>query len=132
MVASHVPAAGGCPDCGVRRTVPLRDGSDRVHRVRSAVPGGWSAVTRQPPEDNDNADWGRTAETAACERWPLERVSGDTDDPWWHDARATGTITDTDGFGDVEVGTPIEVKSALWRIDANGGERRCCRDDFAG
>jgi len=81
-------------------------------------------MVRQPPANNDNADWGRTAETAACEHWPLERVSGDTDEPWWFDARATESIIDTDGFGDVEVGTPIEVKSALWRIDANGGDRR--------
>ena len=77
-----------------------------------------------PPEDNDNADWGRTAETAACEHWPLERVSSDADEPWWFDARATATVTDTDGFGDVAAGTPVEVKSALWRIDANGGDRR--------
>ena len=81
-------------------------------------------MVRQPPDDNDNADWGRTAETAACERWPLERVSSDVDEPWWHDARATERITDANGFDAVEVGTPIEVKSARWRIDANGGDRR--------
>jgi len=33
MAASHVPAAGGCPDCGVGRTVPLRDGSGRTECV---------------------------------------------------------------------------------------------------
>ena len=81
-------------------------------------------MTRQPPENNDNADWGRSAETAACERWPLERVSSDADEPWWFDARATETIFGNDGFSDVEAGTPIKVKSARWRIDANGGDRR--------
>ena len=33
MAASHVPAAGGCPDCGVGRTVPLRDGSGRTECI---------------------------------------------------------------------------------------------------
>ena len=34
MAASHVPAAGGCPDCGVGRTVPLRE-----HKVEKITEG---------------------------------------------------------------------------------------------
>ncbi|EMA42682.1 hypothetical protein [Halococcus saccharolyticus] len=69
-----------------------------------------------PPEGNDNADWGRTAETAACERWPLERISGDADEPWWYDARVCERIDAAGEFGDVEPGTPVEVKVAKYRI----------------
>lgn len=41
----------------------------------------------------DNADWGRTVEQVACERWPLDHVAGDTDAPNWYDAMTTAPIT---------------------------------------
>ena len=40
MAASHVPAAGGCPDCGVGRTVPLRE-----HKVEKVTEGEQDTFT---------------------------------------------------------------------------------------
>ena len=72
------------------------------------------------------ADWGRTAETAACERFGLEHVAGDHDapGPWWHDAITTEWVGDVESaFGAVAPGTPVEVKAARFRIDNNGSRR---------
>lgn len=81
-------------------------------------------MTRQAPEGNDNADWGRTVKTATCDQWSPERSSSDVDEPWWYDARVREPIHPGEGFGTIMPETPVEIKSALWRIDANGGDRR--------
>jgi hypothetical protein len=59
------------------------------------------------PAENDNADWGRTAEMAACERWQLEHVAGEVAAPGWYDALTTRLLSQVaDGrmsaFGSVE------------------------------
>lgn len=68
------------------------------------------------------ADWGRTVETAACERWDLSLVADEPEAPWWHDAEATRPI-DGSPFGTIAAGTPIDAKAARYRID-NGSPRR--------
>ncbi|WP_273836187.1 hypothetical protein [Halococcus sp. PRR34] len=76
-----------------------------------------------PDRRDENGALGANAELAACERYPLERVPDDHHDEWWLDARVTEQIDVGDGFGTVEAGTPVEIKSAAWRI-SNGGPRR--------
>jgi hypothetical protein len=71
----------------------------------------------------EQADWGRTVETAACERWGLEAIAGDPDEPWWFDARATRPV-DASPFGTVIPGTPVESKAARYRIADGGTTRR--------
>ncbi|WP_247729579.1 hypothetical protein [Halovivax limisalsi] len=64
----------------------------------------------------DNADWGRTVETAACERWPLEHVAADNDKPDWFDARFVAPLeAESTPEPIVEAGTPVEVKSCRRR-----------------
>ena len=58
----------------------------------------------------DNADHGLNAEEAACERWPLERVSGNGDEPDWFDARFTEDCEAGLAGIVAEAGTPVEVK----------------------
>ena len=72
---------------------------------------------------NENCQLGHGAEQVACERYPMERVPDDHHDEWWIDARVVEQIDSGDSFGAIEPGTPVEVKSAAWRID-NGGPRR--------
>ena len=73
---------------------------------------------------SDNADWGRTVETAACNRWNLEAIASDPNEPWWYDARVVARIDDLEGeFGAVPAGTPVETKAARYRIQ-NDGLRR--------
>ena len=72
---------------------------------------------------NENCQLGLGAEQVACERYPMERVPDDHHDEWWLDARVAERIDVGDGFGTVERGTPVEVKSAAWRIQ-NGTPRR--------
>jgi hypothetical protein len=69
------------------------------------------------PAENDNADWGRTVETAACERWQLEHVAGEVAAPGWYDAgalRGRRWARERVRFG--RVFTPVEVKSARYRV----------------
>jgi|SRR5699024_1794264 len=81
------------------------------------------------PPENDNADWGRTVEIAACERWQLEHVAGDVAAPGWYDAATTRVVSDAadsrvSAFGSVEVQTPVEVKAARFRVQEAGSQRR--------
>ncbi|AGB17366.1 hypothetical protein Halru_2795 [Halovivax ruber XH-70] len=70
----------------------------------------------------DNADWGRTVETAACERWPLEHVAGDDSEPDWFDARFVAPLeTELAPVPIVEAGTPVEVKSCRRRYQGRYG-----------
>lgn len=56
----------------------------------------------------DNTDFGINAETAACERWALERV--EDEDPDWFDAQFTAELEGA--FGTiVPADTVVEVKS---------------------
>lgn len=69
----------------------------------------------------DNADWGRTVETAACDRWPLEHVAGD-DSPEWFDARTVAPIeTPLASSPIAEEGTPVEVKACRRRYRGRYG-----------
>ncbi|MFC3958900.1 hypothetical protein [Halovivax cerinus] len=70
----------------------------------------------------DNADWGRTVETAACERWPLEHVAGDDREPDWFDARFVAPLETELASGPIiEAGTPVEVKSCRTRYRGRYG-----------
>lgn len=81
------------------------------------------------PPENDNADWGRTVEIAACERWQLEHVAGDVAAPGWYDAITTQMLSEaTDSFvsafGSVETNTPVEVKATRLRVNEGSSQRR--------
>jgi hypothetical protein len=76
----------------------------------------------------DNADWGLTVETAACDRWHLDHTANDRDAPHWFDAIATCALRDVSvreqAFGTVTAGTPIEAKAARLRVDHGDSQRR--------
>jgi hypothetical protein len=79
--------------------------------------------------ENDNADWGRTVEMAACERWQLEHVAGEVAAPGWYDAVTTRLLSDAAGsrvsaFGSVGSDTPVEVKAARFRVQEGVSQRR--------
>jgi hypothetical protein len=81
------------------------------------------------PPENDNADWGRTAEMAACERWQLEHVAGEVAAPGWYDVLTTRRLSEVAdcrvrAFGSVESHTPVEVKAARYRVREGGSRRR--------
>lgn len=70
----------------------------------------------------DNPDWGRSVETVACDRWPLNRVSSDDDVPDWIDARTVDPIeTELSPEPIVEAGTPVEVKACQRRYRGRNG-----------
>ena len=80
-------------------------------------------------DGNDNADWGRTVEIAACERWQLEHVAGDVAAPGWYDAVTTRLLSEASdcavsAFGSIESNTPIEAKAARYRVQEGGSRRR--------
>ncbi|WP_332898730.1 hypothetical protein [Haladaptatus sp. CMSO5] len=77
----------------------------------------------------DNADWGLTVETAACERWSLEHVANEASEPDWHDAVATegvqtGPETRTPGLVVLREGAPIEIKACRARMTDGASTRR--------
>jgi hypothetical protein len=81
------------------------------------------------PAKNDNADWGRTVEIAACDRWQLEHVAGDVAAPGWYDALTTRSLSDArdsreSTFGVVGSDTPVEAKAARYRVQEAGSQRR--------
>lgn len=69
---------------------------------------------------NDNADWGRTIECAACERWPLRRVS---DDVHAYDVVFTEGFAGDTPADHVLEGTPAECKACRKRVSNGAGDR---------
>lgn len=75
-------------------------------------------------QGNDNADWGRTVETAACDRWDLEHVARDDDGDHWFDAIASTEVTASMSGTIVDAGTPVEVKGCAVRVSDGSASRR--------
>jgi len=59
----------------------------------------------------DNADFGLNAETAATERWPIERVQDNGDAPDWYDGRFVADLESDLGGVIVGEGTLVESKA---------------------
>ena len=81
MAASHVPAAGGCPDCSVDRIVPLRNGPgwteciERGRRFQMI-----RCERRRGADDARRSDAVRASRSILQQkRGPLETSSGDTE-----------------------------------------------------
>lgn len=77
----------------------------------------------------DNSDFGLNAETAACENWPLERISGDADEPDQFDARFSEDFVGDGGGLIVAAGTPVEVKTCRLAYDQRKGRWWIRRDN---
>lgn len=88
-------------------------------------------MSRADRSTKDNADWGLTVETAACDRWRLDHLANDPSAPDWFDAITAREIQVTDsqncavdGLGTVAAGTPIEAKAARLRVEHGDSQRR--------
>jgi len=72
----------------------------------------------------DNGDVGRNAVTAACDRWPLQRLGDGGDVPDWYDAEFSVDLEGDLAGVIAPEGTPVEVKTCRYRYDDPSGRRR--------